>query len=154
LNLTPSQKRPREDEGDDASATRVSSKRTRVDYHGSSHLQPSHSHPSNHTLAQPVTPKVTDSNRLKVETLALRGPTPRDKDSTQDAASRLAKKTKADKEKEKLRVAEEFRTKYREAFPSWKFYFDGVAPDAVRHATKKIEALGAVSNTGTMFIKS
>lgn len=145
LSHTSSQKRPREDDGDDASATRVFTKRSRVDYSASTHLQPSL--PS---LAVPVTPKVNDTNRLKVETLVLRGPTPKDKDATREAVSRLAKKTKIDKEKAKLaklQAEEEFRTKYRQAFPSWKFYFDGVAPDAVRNATKRIEALGGVNNT-------
>lgn len=58
-------------------------------------------------------------------------------------------KRKAEKEKARaarLEAEEEFRVKYRQAFPSWKFYFDGVPSDAVSSATRRIEALGAVSH--------
>ena len=58
------------------------------------------------------------------------------------------KKLRADKEKSrasKLEAEENFRIKYRAAFPEWKFYFDGVPLGAVNVATRKIEQLGGVS---------
>jgi len=63
-------------------------------------------------------------------------------------APRSPKKLRADKEKSrasKLEAEENFRVKYRAAFPHWKFYFDGVPLSAVNGATRKIEQLGGVS---------
>ncbi|PVF94676.1 hypothetical protein CPB86DRAFT_632490 [Serendipita vermifera] len=126
-------KRSRDDADDEPSASRSSTKRPRLENHPSASTENSaklSSITTSHTLADK-----NEDNHLIATT----------KSSTKESAS--AKKTKVDKEKSKaakLAAEEDFREKYRAAFPSWKFYFDAVPQPARNAATKKIELLGAV----------
>lgn len=110
-------KRTRDDDAEDLAETRGSAKRPRVDV----------------AAIELQTPK------LEVVKPGL--------ENRQTAATATAKK-RLDKEKSKaarLAAEEDFRLKYRNAFPAWKFYFDGVPSGAVASTTRKIQALGAVS---------
>lgn len=129
-------KRSREDDPDDAAATRSSAKRLRLDVTPQSTLPI----PSFDITACTPEPKVHFQEKSKDSGVVSKG-----LDLPKDARS--SKKSQADKEKAKaakLEAEELFRHRYRAAFPEWRFYFDGVPLGAVHTATRKIEQLGAV----------
>jgi hypothetical protein len=126
-------KRSRDDADDEPSATRSSTKRPRLEGPLTAPTENSAKLSSLITSQIPVDKK-EDKNLVATT-----------KSSTKDSAS--AKKIRADKERSraaKQAAEEDFREKYRAAFPSWKFYFDAVPLAARNAATKKIELLGAV----------
>lgn len=130
-------KRNREDDPEDPTATQSSAKRVRLDATPPTALQI----PSLQLTACTPDPLIFTKNKTK--DLA---PVTKSLDVVKDARS--PKKSRADKEKSrasKLEAEENFRIKYRAAFPHWKFYFDGVPLVAVNGATRKIEQLGGVS---------
>ncbi|KAG8749293.1 hypothetical protein FRC14_001543 [Serendipita sp. 396] len=133
-------KRSRDDDADDATATRGSTKRSRVDDVPSPMTQPPLPH-----VGTPLPSKGTTNDAL------IQTPT---NEKTVDKENATVKRSRAEKdkarvEKEKARAArheaeELFVKKYRSAFPSWRFYFDGVPVQAVAAVSKKIKLLGGV----------
>ncbi|KAG8809004.1 hypothetical protein FRC17_003656 [Serendipita sp. 399] len=132
-------KRSRDDEADEASATQGSAKRSRVDDAPSPTAQPAPPH-----VGTPLPTKNV------VETLTK---TPTNDQSAGKENGTLKKsrteKEEAKAEKEKARAERReaemlFVKKYRSAFPSWRFYFDGVPAQSVAIVSKKIKLLGGV----------
>jgi hypothetical protein len=115
-------KRTRDDEdAEDIAETRGSAKRARVD-------------------VDVKTPKLDKAVEVPIPKVNL--------ENKPIAVTATAKK-RSDKEKSRAArqaAEEDFRLKYRNAFPAWTFYFDGVPSGAVVSATRKIQALGAVSD--------
>ena len=123
-------KRTRDEDADDLAETRGSAKRTRVDTPAIS---------TNIFNKESKTPKL----EKPVDVVA-----PKTGLENRPTAGTATAEKRAEKEKSRaarLAAEEDFRLKYRNAFPAWKFYFDGVSSGAVASATRKIQALGAVS---------
>jgi hypothetical protein len=121
-------KRTRDEDADDLAETRGSAKRTRVDTPAIS------TNIFNKELKTPKLEKAVDAPKTGLE--------------NRPTAGTATAKKRSEKEKSKaarLAAEEDFRVKYRDAFPAWKFYFDGVPSVAVTSATRRIQALGAVS---------
>jgi len=129
-------KRSREDGPEDPAATLGSAKRVRLE------VTPPKAQQIPSLQITACTPDPTALVKDKGNDMAA---TAKSLDVTKGAYS--PKKSRADKEKSRasrLEAEENFRIKYRSAFPEWKFYFDGVPSSAVNAATRKIEQLGAV----------
>lgn len=140
-------KRAREDDGEDVVASRGSAKRSRASLDNISDTLRAIA-PETKIAALELTPRPMKPAHTvaKVDKQADR--TTEDKLTKGNRTS--SKKTREEKEKShaaRLAAEEEFSSKYRSAFPSWKFYFDGVPTAAVATATKRIESLGAVVST-------
>jgi hypothetical protein len=125
-------KRTRDDDTDDVAETRGSAKRSRVDVVATAIS-------TNIFNKESKTPKL----EKPVDVVA-----PKTGLENRPTAGTATAEKRAEKEKSRaarLAAEEDFRLKYRNAFPAWKFYFDGVSSGAVASATRKIQALGAVS---------
>lgn len=93
--------------------------------------------PTKHTTGNGATPAQSLLNQVSEE---------KKKKSTSNSSKSSHKELKEKARLARLEAEEEFRTKYRAAFPSWRFYFDGVPSPQVAAACRRIESLGAVSN--------
>ena len=143
-------KRAREDDLEDTTASRGSAKRSRPSLDNISAALHAIA-PEMKTNPLELTPRPVKAVPTIIKSIKQADRPKEDEISTEN---RQSKKTRAEKEKSRdarLAAEQDFIAKYRRAFPSWRFYFDGVPEPAAKAAAKRVESLGAVITRSIVF---